>query len=210
MCDGSVSFVSFIPITISKTQISTFNGVTFALALCWTDSRKTIGTFARHRPHAPASGESASAIDKVRSALGNEYIKPLHYAVGHLRRAADWALRPKQEGSACNLDLLAVGESRRVLTEQYFSNLQPCPDSNVLTICLQAHPEQNRPLVRMGITKRLANRFLPSAPNFCRPLMPRSTSSCLLRQTCTAFTCFHLIRLILNYYTYLSRIRLSN
>ena len=51
-----------------------------------------------------------SAEDKVRSALGMEYEKILHYCIAHLRRA-DGGLRPKGEDRAVgSMNLLAQGE----------------------------------------------------------------------------------------------------
>ncbi len=54
--------------------------------------------------------ETEHTIDKVRSALGVEYIKNLHYAIAHLRRA-DGGLRPKTaENVSCSMNLLAEGQ----------------------------------------------------------------------------------------------------
>ena len=67
-------------------------------------------------PPPPTRGKGdESNIDKVRSALGNEYSKQLHYCIGHLRRA-DGGLRPKKEGgSVCSMDLLAGWEAVRLV-----------------------------------------------------------------------------------------------
>jgi hypothetical protein len=55
-------------------------------------------------------------IDKVRSALGNEYSKLLHYCIAHLRRA-DGALRPKSESRTVgSMNLLAEGDTARLVT----------------------------------------------------------------------------------------------
>ena len=58
----------------------------------------------------------ACGIDKVRGALGNEYIKALHYCIAHLRRA-DGALRPKSETRPVgSMNLLAAGDTVRLVT----------------------------------------------------------------------------------------------
>jgi len=60
-------------------------------------------------------------VDKVRSALGVEYSKALHYAIAHLRRA-DGGLRPKQaEVAGCSMDLLSGGDKRCGSTELCFT-----------------------------------------------------------------------------------------
>ena len=54
--------------------------------------------------------EVSSAEDKVRSALGTEYNKCLHYCIAHLRRA-DGGLRPKGgDRPVGSMNLLAKGE----------------------------------------------------------------------------------------------------
>ena len=67
-------------------------------------------------PPSVRGGEAGeSGVDKVRSALGHEYYKTLHYAIAHLRRA-DGGLRPKTEGAAgCSMNLLARGDTDRCL-----------------------------------------------------------------------------------------------
>ncbi len=61
-------------------------------------------------PRSPQTRDE-STIDKIRSALGNEYSKPLNYCIGHLRRA-DGALRPKTDRtSGCSMNLLAQGDT---------------------------------------------------------------------------------------------------
>jgi hypothetical protein len=65
-------------------------------------------------PHTRGKGkhglETEHTIDKVRSALGVGYIKNLHYAIAHLRRA-DGGLRPKTAANAsCSMNLLSEGQ----------------------------------------------------------------------------------------------------
>ena len=61
-------------------------------------------------------GEDVSTVDKIRSALGIEYNKSLHYCIAHLRRA-DGGLRPKgEERPAGSMNLLAEGDTARLVT----------------------------------------------------------------------------------------------
>ena len=60
--------------------------------------------------------ENRATIDKVRSALGIEYTKALHYCIAHLRRA-DGGLRPKgPDRPVGSMNLLAEGETVRLVT----------------------------------------------------------------------------------------------
>ncbi len=67
----------------------------------------------RATPSARGGGPGECGVDKIRSALGIEYSKALHYAIGHLRRADD-GLRPKKDGEpGCSMGLLAGGDNHR-------------------------------------------------------------------------------------------------
>ena len=74
--------------------------------------KKTINIFCPPPPMR-GGGQGECGVDKIRSALGIEYSKALHYAIGHLRRA-DGGLRPKKDGEpGCSMDLLAGGDNHR-------------------------------------------------------------------------------------------------
>ena len=74
----------------------------------WRDRfKKTHLYFCPPPPQRGGNEPGENTIDKIRSALGIEYIKNLHYTIAHLRRA-DGALIPRTErGGVGSMNLLA-------------------------------------------------------------------------------------------------------
>jgi hypothetical protein len=140
-------------------------------------------------------GDETCGADKIRSALGMEYCKPLHYAIAHLRRA-DGALRPKREGvPGCSMDLLSAGEHRYGSTDLCFTLLTTVTKGQDL--CRTGtHCAKPTPSTATGSSRRITcpsgNSCLLSAPNLCQTRQTGLVSSCRSRQICTPQTtnCF--------------------
>ena len=127
-------------------------------------------------------------VDKVRSALGREYSKPLHYAIAHLRRA-DGGLRPKKEGvPGCSMDLLSASDQRCGSTDLCFTLRTAVTDEQDLcrtgTHCAKPTPSTATGSSRR-ITNPLENSCLLSAPSLCQKQQQGLKSSCRSRHPCT-------------------------
>ncbi len=100
--------------------------------------------------------ETEHTSDKVRSALGVQYFKSLHYTIAHLRRA-DGGLRLKSAANAsCSMNLLSQGQRcgiHFILLHFKFTNF-------LYSACdAQVHNLRQRPPLRLlGLRKAFVDQ----------------------------------------------------
>ena len=81
----------------------------------WDRFKKSHEFFCPPPPTRKGDAQEVCPVDKVRSALGSEYNKSLHFCIAHLRRA-DGGLRPKgAERAVGSMNLLAAGDAARLV-----------------------------------------------------------------------------------------------